>query len=93
VTAGAALRTIAGSSRRCCGWRALPEEFGHWNSVEKRFARWPKRGVWERVFSALAEDADFEEIVIDSTIVRVLQHAAGAQKKMARRRLAARAAG
>jgi hypothetical protein len=46
-----------------------------------------------RVFSALAEDADFEEIVIDSTIVRVLQHAAGAQKKMARRRLAARAAG
>jgi hypothetical protein len=49
--------------------------------------------VWERVFSALAEDADFEEIVIDSTIVRVLQHAAGAQKEMARRRLAARAAG
>jgi transposase len=74
-------------------WRALPEEFGPWNSVEKRFVRWQKRGVWERVFSALAEDADFEEIVIDSTIVRVHQHAAGAQKKMARRRLAARAAG
>jgi len=74
-------------------WRDLPEEFGVWNSVYIRFARWSNRGVWQRVFAALAIDADFEEIFLDSTIVRAHQHAAGAPKKTGIRRWAARAAG
>jgi transposase len=74
-------------------WRDLPEAFGPWNSVYQRFARWQKRDVWQHIFAVLAEQADFEEVFIDSTIIRVHQHAAGAQKKKEPSRLAAHAAG
>jgi len=61
-------------------WRDLPERFGHWNSVWRRFDRWAKKGVWERVFSAL-QDSDLEWFILDSTIIRAHLHAAGAKKK------------
>ena len=64
-------------------WRDLPPEFGLWNSAYQRFARWSRQGVWHRIFTQLAGDADFEEVFIDSTIVRAHQHAAGAAKKTA----------
>ena len=48
-------------------WRDLPEEFGLWNSVFRRFARWSDAGVWTRVFATLAQDADFEEAFLDTT--------------------------
>jgi len=51
--------------------------------VHTRFSRWAKRGVWERIFSHLASDADNEYAMIDSTVVRAHQHSAGAQKKRA----------
>ena len=74
-------------------WRALPEYFGDWNNVHRRFSRWAKSGAWEQVFQHLATDADDEYAMIDSTIVRAHQHSAGAQKKPAKiRRSAARAA-
>ena len=74
-------------------WRDLPPEFGNWNSVYRRFARWQKGGVWGRVFEELARDCDFEEVFIDGTVIRVHQRAAGAQKKTARRRSGDLAAG
>jgi hypothetical protein len=52
-----------------------------------------ERGVWERVFATLVGDADFEEVYMDSSMIRVHQHAAGARKKKGPRRLAAPAAG
>lgn len=75
-------------------WRDLPKALGNWHSVYVRFARWEQYGVWHRVAQALREEADLEELFIDSTIVRTHQHAAGAAKKtLAIRRSAARAAG
>ena len=73
-------------------WRDLPPLFGNWNSVFQRFRRWAKKGVWERVFNALVESPDFEYLIIDSTIVRAHQHAAGAKGGAKMRRSVVRAA-
>jgi transposase len=58
-------------------WRDLPEVFGEWNSVFRRFSRWSAKGVWQRIFAALSDDPDFEYLIVDSTIVRAHQHASG----------------
>src|ERR1700675_1411199 len=61
-------------------WRDLPDRFGDWKNVHRRHSRWSKSGVWKKVFTHLAADADNEYAMIDSTIVRAHQHSAGAQK-------------
>ena len=68
---GLALARLAGS--------ILPEAFGDWNSVFRRFSRWSRKGVWWRIFEAVSDDPDFECLIVDSTIVRAHQHAAGAK--------------
>jgi len=73
-------------------WRDLPEVFGNWNSVFRRFSRWSAKGVWQRMFAAMADDPDFEYLILDSTTVRAHQHAAGAKKGVTIRPSAARAA-
>jgi putative transposase len=72
-------------------WRDLPDEFGQWNSVFIRFSRWSKNGVFDRLFTAMADDPDFEYVMIDSTIIRVHQHAAGKKGGLKLVRSAARA--
>lgn len=79
------LEAVLWIGRTGAPWRDLPPELGHWHTTFTRFARWAKKGVWNRVFQALSEDQDLEEVMIDSTAVRAHQHAAGAQKNMARR--------
>jgi transposase len=59
-------------------WRDLPERFGKWDTVFQRFNRWCKSGVFARIFAAL-QDPDLEALLLDSTIVRAHQHAAGAE--------------
>ncbi|RYG28590.1 MAG: IS5 family transposase [Burkholderiales bacterium] len=57
-------------------WRDLPERYGKWKTVHKRFSRWCHAGVWERVFETLTADRDNQYLMIDSTIVRAHQQAA-----------------
>jgi transposase len=74
-------------------WRDLPHELGNWHNTYTRFSRWSKKGVWQRVAQAVSNDPDLQALLLDSTIVRAHQHAAGAQKNTARKRSGARAAG
>jgi transposase len=60
-------------------WRDLPGELGHWNSVFRRFRRWAKQGVFDRLFAYVSGDPDFEYALIDGTIVSVHQKASGAK--------------
>lgn len=57
-------------------WCDLPERYGRWKSVHKRFSRWCHAGVQEHVFETLAADHDNQYLMIDSTIVRAHQQAA-----------------
>jgi len=86
-------------------WRDLPGEFGSWDAVYNRFRRWVASGSLRRLFEAMTADpqlGEFRRVLIDSTIVRAHQHAAGARRKKKRsgpngrprpRRSAAAAAG
>ena len=74
-------------------WRALPEDFGNWNSVWKRFWRLSRAGVFEAFFETLAALSGTAHLVqmFDSTIVRAHVSAAGAKGGRVGRRWAARA--
>ena len=61
-------------------WRDLPAAFGDWNNTFRRFSRWSEKGVWHRIFAVTSDDPDFEYLIVDSTIIRAHQHAAGAKK-------------
>ena len=60
-------------------WPDLPQRFGKWNWVYRRFRRWAQEAIWQNIFEALQEP-DLDWVMIDSTIVRAHQHAAGQKK-------------
>jgi transposase len=68
-------------------WHDLPDRYGKYKSVHKRFSRWATSGVWEKVFRELVGDRKNQYLMIDSTIVRAHQQAATGRKKGARTRL------
>jgi transposase len=60
-------------------WRLLPESYGNWNTVYRRFADWSEKGIWYKMLYHFSEDADMEYIMIDSTILRA--HACATPQK------------
>ena len=63
-------------------WRDLPERYGRYTTVYNRFNRWRKARIWDRLMGAIVKAHDGREQMIDSSIVRVHQHASGVKKRV-----------
>jgi transposase len=71
-------------ARTGCPWRDLPSDFGNWSAVSNRLRRWIASGRLKEPFERMAAGPECEglrRVMIDSTIVRAHQHAAGAPKE------------
>ena len=60
-------------------WRDLPERYGPYTTAYNRFNRWSRRGIWKRIFDALASKSRDSLYLIDSTIVKAHRAASGAK--------------
>ena len=77
-------------------WRQLPDEYGKWNSVFRRYRRWVTTGVFDAMLETFAEavERDTSADMIDSTVVRAHHCAVGLKKGIRTpRRSGARVAG
>lgn len=58
-------------------WRDLPERFGPWKTIYNKFAAWSHRGYWAKIFKRLQLHVDEDGVIIDASVVRAHQDAAG----------------
>ena len=63
-------------------WRDLPERYGPYTTAYNRFNRWRKAGIWDRLMDGVVKAQDGKVQMIDSSIVRVHQHASGVKKRV-----------
>ncbi|MGO4450501.1 IS5 family transposase [Phyllobacterium sp. TAF24] len=70
-------------------WRHLPDEYGKWNSVFRRYRRWVTTGVFDAMLETLAEmvERDATADMIDSTVVRAHHCAVGIKRGLRKPRL------
>src|SRR5271168_170866 len=61
-------------------WADIPERYGPATTCYNRFVRWRKIGVWDRIFEAVSKAYDGDLQMIDSSSIRVHQHAANGKK-------------
>jgi len=74
-------------------WRDLPERYGPHTTVYNRYVRWGERGIWRRIFEALATECEDALVFVDSSIVKAHRAAAGAKGGSFAKVLDAHAAG
>jgi transposase len=78
--------------RSGCQWRLLPSSYGHWRGIHRRFRRWAKEGIWERMMASFI-DADLEYVMPDATIIRAHACASGYGKNSQEREALGRSKG
>ena len=66
--------------RSGAAWRDLPERYGAWSTVYSRFVQWQEEGLFDKILKELSEEADFQDMSIDSSTVKAHQASAGAKK-------------
>lgn len=74
------LNGILWIARSGASWRDLPERYGPWQTVYKRFAQWQESGLLELIFHDLCAEADMETISMDSTYIKAHKASAGAER-------------
>lgn len=62
-------------------WADIPERYGPPTTCYNRFVRWRKAGIWDGLLRAVSEAYNGKIQMIDSSSVRVHQHAANGGKK------------
>ena len=64
------LNAIFWLARSGAAWADIPERYGSYKTVYSRFCKWCDDGILLNIFKALNENADFENLSIDSTSVK-----------------------
>jgi transposase len=68
-------------------WRDLPEDrFGPYQTAKRRYCRRIEKGVFDRIFAAVAVDPDLEWLALDAINVRAQAQAAGGRRKRGARK-------
>lgn len=61
-----------------CRWKDCPNEYGPHKTIYNRFARWSVRGIWQKIFAAVAASSDAPaQAALDSSHVKVHRCASG----------------